>query len=268
MTDDVPPAPIDTSVSHSARVWNYWLGGTDNYPVDRETGDRVAAVYPDIVLLARAARGFLARAVGYLAGEAGIRQFLDIGSGLPAASNTHQLAQAVAPESRVVYVDNDPVVLAHARALLASAPEGVTDYVDADLRDPGKILAEAARTLDLAEPVALTLIAILHHVSDYDEARSIVHRLVEAVPSGSYLVMSHSTNAIHGAVSDEAVGQWNRFGKPPVTLRSPGQIAGLLDGLELVEPGVVSTTRWRPDVTGPAGPPAEVDQFCAVARTP
>ena len=268
VTDDVPPAPIDTSVSHSARVWNYWLGGTDNYPVDRETGDRVAAVYPDIVLLARAARGFLARSVGYLAGEAGIRQFLDIGSGLPAASNTHQLAQAVAPESRVVYVDNDPVVLAHARALLASAPEGVTDYVDADLRDPGKILAEAARTLDLAEPVALTLIAILHHVSDYDEARSIVNRLVEAVPSGSYLVMSHSTNAIYGAVSDEAVGQWNKFGKPPVTLRSPEQIAGLLDGLEVIEPGVVSTTRWRPDVTDTDGPPQEVDQFCAVARKP
>jgi hypothetical protein len=268
VTDNSSAPLIDTSVSHSARVWNYWLGGKDNYPVDRETGDRVAAVYPDIVLLARAARGFLARSVRYLAGEPGIQQFLDVGTGLPTASNTHQIAQAVAPESRVVYVDNDPIVLAHARALLTSAPEGATDYVDADLRDPGTILGEAARTLNLAEPVAITLIAILHHVSDYDEARSIVSRLIEGVPSGSYLVMSHSTNAIYGAVSDEAVAQWNKFGKPPVTLRSPEQIAGLLDGLELIEPGVVSTPRWRPDLSDVSGPPREVDQFCAVARKP
>jgi hypothetical protein len=268
VTDNSSAPLLDTSVSHSARVWNYWLGGKDCYPVDREAGDRVAELYPDIVLLARAARGFLARAVRYVAGEPGIRQFLDIGTGLPTASNTHQIAQSVAPESRVVYVDNDPVVLAHARALLTSAPEGATDYVDADLREPGRILGEAARTLDLAEPVAITLIAILHHVSDYDEARSIVSRLIEAVPSGSYLVISHSTNVIYGAASDEAVGQWNKFGKPPVTLRSPQQIAGFLDGLELIEPGVVSTPRWRPDRTDIGGPPREVDQFCAVARKP
>jgi hypothetical protein len=165
-------------------VWNYWLGGKDNYPVDREAGDRVAELYPDIVLLARAARGFLARAVRYLVGGPGIRQFLDIGTGLPTASNTHQIAQSVAPESRVVYVDNDPVVLAHARALLTSAPEGATDYVDADLRDPGRILGEAARTLELVKPFAITLIAILHHVSDYDQARSIMSRLIEAVRRG------------------------------------------------------------------------------------
>ncbi|MGH3273003.1 MAG: SAM-dependent methyltransferase [Streptosporangiaceae bacterium] len=268
MTDDSPAPLLDTSVSHSSRVWNYWLGGKDCYPVDREAGDRVAELYPDIVLLARAARGFLTRAVRFLAAERGIRQFLDIGTGLPTASNTHQIAQSVAPESRVVYVDNDPVVLAHARALLSSAPEGATDYLDADLRDPGKILGEAARTLDLAEPVAITLIAILHHVSDYDEARSIVSRLIEAVPSGSYLVMSHSTNAIYGAISDEAVGQWNKFGKPPVTLRSPELIAGLFNGLELIEPGLVSTPRWRPDVTDLGEPLRDVDQFCAVARKP
>jgi hypothetical protein len=266
VTDDAPAQLIDATVSHSARVWNYWLGGTDYYPVDREAGDRVAERYPDIVLLARAARGFLTRAVRYLVQEQGIRQFLDIGAGLPTASNTHQLAQAVAPDARVVYVDNDPVVLAHARALLTSAPEGATDYIDADLRDPGRILAAAARTLNLAEPVAITLIAILHHVSDYDEARLIVRRLIEAVPSGSYLVMSHSTNAIYGAVSDDAVAQWNKFGTPPVTLRSPEQIAGLLDGVDVIEPGVVSTPRWRPDVGG--GPARDVDQFCAVARTP
>jgi S-adenosyl methyltransferase len=268
VTDDVPAQLIDASVSHSARVWNYWLGGEDCYPVDRAAGDRVAALYPDIVLLARAARGFLARAVRYLAGEPGIRQFLDIGAGLPAASNTHQIAQSVAPESRVVYVDNDPVVLAHARALLAGAPAGATDYVGADLRDPGRILGAAARTLDLSEPVAITLIAILHHVGDYDEARSIVRRLVEGVPPGSYVVLAHSSNAIYGAVSDEAVAQWNKFGRPAVTLRSPEQIAGLLDGLDLIEPGVVPTPRWRPDATADGHPARDVDQFCAVARTP
>jgi hypothetical protein len=268
VTDDSSVPLIDTTVSHSARVWNYWLGGKDCYPVDREVGDRVAEMYPDIILLARAARSFLARAVRYLAAEPGIRQFLDIGTGLPTASNTHQIAQSIAPESRIVYVDNDPVVLAHARALLTSTPEGATDYVSADLRDPGKILREAARTLDFTKPIAITLIAILHHVPDYDEARSIVDRFMEAVPSGSYLVISHSTNVIYGAASDEAVGRWNKFGKPPVTLRTPEQIAGFLDGLELLAPGVVSTPRWRPDVAAIDSPPREVDQFCAVARKP
>jgi hypothetical protein len=269
VTDGSSVPQIDTTVSHSARVWNYWLGGKDCYPVDREVGDRVAEIYPDIVLLARAARSFLTRAVRYLAGEAGIRQFLDIGTGLPTVNNTHEVAQSVAPESRIVYADNDPLVLVHARALLTSTPEGVTDYIDADLRDPGEILREAARTLDFTEPIAITLIAILHHITDYGEARSIVNRLMEAAPSGSYLVISHSTNVIFGAVSDEAVGRWNKFGKPPVTLRSPDQIARFFDGLELLEPGVVSTPRWRPDVTDiGGGDPREVDQFCAVGRKP
>jgi S-adenosyl methyltransferase len=269
VTNDSPASLIDTTVSHSARVWNYWLGGKDNYPVDREVGDRVAEMYPDIVLLARAARGFLTRAVQYLAGEAGIRQFLDVGTGLPTVNNTHQIAQSIAPESRVVYADNDPLVLAHARALLTSSPEGATDYVDADLRDPGKILQEAARTLDFSKPVAITLIAILHHITDFDEARSIVARLMGAVPSGSYLVVSHSTNAIYGAVSDEAVGRWNKFGKPPVILRSPEQIAEFFDGLEVLEPGVVSTPRWRPDLADIGGAGArDVDQFGAVGRKP
>ena len=269
MTSDSPAPLIDTTVSHSARVWNYWLGGKDYYPVDREAGDRVAAMYPDIVLLARAARAFLTRAVLHLAGEAGIRQFLDVGTGLPTVNNTHQVAQSVAPESRVVYADNDPLVLAHARALLTSSPEGATDYIDADLHDPGTILQEAARTLNFTQPVAITLIAILHHISDYGQARSIVDRLMEAVPSGSYLVISHSTNVIYGAVSDEAVGRWNKFGKPPVTLRSPEQIAGFFDGLELLEPGVVSTPRWRPDIADiGGGVPRDVDQFCGVGRKP
>ena len=269
VSNDSPAPLIDTTVSHSARVWNYWLGGKDHYPVDREVGDRVAEMYPDIVQLARAARAFLTRAVQYLAGEAGIRQFLDVGTGLPTVNNTHEVAQSIAPESRVVYADNDPLVLAHARALLTSSPQGATDYVDADLRDPAKILHEAARTLDFSKPVAITLIAILHHITDYDEARSIVNSLMEAVPPGSYLVISHSTNVIYGAASDEAVGRWNKFGKPPVILRSPEQIAHFLDGLEVLEPGVVSTPRWRPNVADIGGAsPREVDQFCAVGRKP
>jgi S-adenosyl methyltransferase len=269
VTADSPAPLIDTTVSHSARVWNYWLGGKDHYPVDRQVGDRVAEMYPDIVLLARAARGFLTRAVRYLAGEAGIRQFLDIGTGLPTVNNTHQVAQSLAPDSRVVYADNDPLVLAHARALLTSSRQGATDYVDADLRDPARILQEAARTLDLAKPVAITLIAILHHITDFSEARSIVTRLMDAVPSGSYLVVSHSTNVLYGAVSDEAVARWNKFGKPPVILRTPEQIAQFFDGLDVLEPGVVPTTRWRHDAAQiGAGSVRDVDQFCAVGRKP
>ncbi|HET9972123.1 MAG TPA: SAM-dependent methyltransferase [Streptosporangiaceae bacterium] len=268
MTADSPAPPLDTSVAHSARVWNYWLGGKDNYQVDRETGDRVAELYPDIVLLAQAARGFLARAVGYLAADAGVRQFLDIGTGLPTASNTHQIAQAAAPDSRVVYVDNDPVVLAHARALLTSSPQGATDYLDADLRDTGAILQAASRTLDFTRPAAITLIAILHHISDYGQARSIVNRLMDAVPSGSYLAIAHSTNVIYGAASDEAVARWNKFGKPPVTLRSPQEISRFFDGLDLLPPGLVSTTRWQPGHAGTGSEGREVDQFCGLARKP
>jgi hypothetical protein len=258
---------INESVPHSARVWNYWLGGKDHYDVDRETGERVAQVYPAIVDIARYARVFLQRAVRFMAEEGGIRQFLDIGTGLPTADNTHQIAQRVAPDAKVVYVDNDPLVLSHARALLTSSPEGETAYLHADLHDPEDILAKARETLDLEKPVAITLIAILHHIGDYDEARSIVARLLDAVPSGSYLALSHSTNAVHGAVSDEAVANYNRFGRPPVTLRPLEQIAGFFDGLELLEPGLVSTPRWRPEPS-PFGLPDEIDQFCGVARKP
>src|SRR5438876_8267911 len=198
MTDDRSPAhgepgpdgpdatagtAIDTSVPHSARIWNYWLGGKDNYAVDRAAGDAYVEVFPGIVDVARAGRAFLARAVRYLALEAGIRQFLDVGTGLPTADNTHQIAQRAAPESRIVYVDNDPLILAHARALLTSTPEGATDYIDADLHDPETILREAARTLDFTKPVALMLMGILGHVKDDDEVRSIIKRLMDALPS-------------------------------------------------------------------------------------
>jgi O-methyltransferase involved in polyketide biosynthesis len=270
VTDAGPASPeptgMDPSVSHSARIWNYWLGGKDNYAVDRAAGDRVAEMLPIIVVQARADRAFLGRAVRYLAGEAGIRQFLDIGTGLPTADNTHEVAQRVAPESRVVYVDNDPLVLVHARALLTSAPEGKTDYIQADLRNPGEILAQAARTLDLAQPTALLLLGILHHIPDTAEAQSIVRQLTAALAPGSFLAINHSTSAISGEAMEEAVRHWNRVGTPTMTLRTPGQVGEFFAGLELLPPGVVSCSRWRPEV-GPDGElPPEVDEFCGVAR--
>ena len=259
---------LDTSVSHSARIWNYWLGGKDNFAVDREAGDRVAAMLPVIVAQARADRAFLGRAVRYLAGQEGIRQFLDIGTGLPTADNTHQVAQRVAPDARVVYVDNDPMVLAHARALLSSSPAGVCDYIDADLREPGTILSGAARTLDFTQPVALMLLGVLHHISDTDQAYSIVRRLMAALAAGSFLSINHSTSAISGAAMEEAVAHWNQVGTPSMTLRTPQQIAQFFDGLDLLEPGVVSCSLWRPDISPPGGQPPEVDEFCGVGRKP
>ncbi len=269
MADDVPrpgqsAREIDTTVAHPARIWNYWLGGKDNYAADRDVGDQTLKVYPEIANLARQQRAFLGRAVRFLAGEAGVRQFLDIGTGLPTVDNTHEVAQRVAPESRIVYVDNDPLVLAHARALLTSSPEGVTDYIEADLHDPGHILAEAARTLDLDQPVAITMLGILIFISDDDEATSIVRQLVGALAPGSYLALTHTTNAIHGARTDEAVRVWNEGGSVPMVIRTPDQIAGFFDGLDLLEPGIVPLSRWRPE-PDPWGS-AEVDEFCGVAR--
>ena len=209
---------------------------------------------------ARADRAFLGRAIRYLAGEEGIRQFLDIGTGLPTADNTHQVAQRVAPESRIVYADNDPMVLTHARALLTSTPEGACDYVEGDLREPDKILAQAARTLDFTKPVGLMLLGILHHIP--------VRRLVSALAPGSFVAVNHSTSAVHGAAMEEAVAHWNRVGTPSMTLRTPEQITRFFDGLELLEPGVISCSRWRPDLTPAGGQPPEVDEFCGVARKP
>ena len=272
MADEVaaagPGPKLDTTVSHSARIWNYWLGGKDNYAVDREAGDKVAAMLPSIVAQARADRAFLGRAIRDLAGDEGIRQFLDIGTGLPTADNTHQVAQRVAPESRIVYADNDPMVLTHARALLTSTPEGACDYIDGDLREPEKILAQAAGTLDFANPVALMLLGILHHIPDTDQAYSIVRRLVASLPPGSFLTINHSTSAVHGAAMEEAVAHWNRVGTPSMTLRTPEQIAAFFTGLDLLPPGVVSCSRWRPDLTPAGGQPVEVDEFCGVARKP
>jgi O-methyltransferase involved in polyketide biosynthesis len=261
-----PGPKLDTTVSHSARIWNYWLGGKDNYAVDRDAGDKVAAMLPSIVAQARADRAFLGRAITYLAGQEGIRQFLDIGTGLPTADNTHEVAQRIAPASRIVYADNDPLVLAHARALLTSSPEGVCDYLDGDLRDPDGIVAQAARTLDFTEPVALMLLGVLHHIPDTAQAYAIVARLMAALAPGSFLAVNHSTSAIHGAAMEDAVAHWNKVGTPTMTLRTPEQITRFFDGLDLLPPGVVSCSLWRPSPTG--GPPAPVDEFCGVARKP
>jgi O-methyltransferase involved in polyketide biosynthesis len=260
-------AEIDTTVSHSARIWDYWLGGKENYPVDRELGDQISAVLPDIVQQARADRMFLGRAVRFLAGEAGIRQFLDIGTGLPTVDNTHEVAQRVAPESRIVYVDNDPLVLTHARALLTSTPAGATDYLDADMHDPDSILEGAAATLDFTKPVAVTMLGVLWHVVDNDEAYALIDRLLDAVPAGSYLAIAHPTIEITGEKMAEAIRQWNQFGKPPGIHRTPAEISGFFNRLELVEPGVVSCPRWRPEAT-PFGEPEEMDQFCGVGKKP
>ncbi len=259
---------INIAVPQSARIWNYWLGGKDNYPVDREVGAQFREIFPGILPVARASRAFLARSVRYLAGAAGIRQFLDIGTGLPSANNTHEVAQRVAPDSRIVYVDNDPLVLTHARALLTSTPEGACQYIDADLREPDVLLHAAVPTLDFGQPVALMLNGILGHIIDDAEAYAIVNRLLDALPSGSYLALNDGTNVIRGKEFDEAMQVWNQASSAPYCLRSIEQIARFFDGLELVEPGVVSCPRWRPDVNPFGGVPAEVDAFGGVGRKP
>jgi S-adenosyl methyltransferase len=263
------PPEIDTEVPNSARIWNYWLGGKDNFPADREAGDDYRAIYPEIVDVARASRRFLTRAVRYLAGQAQVRQFLDIGTGLPTADNTHEVAQRVAPDAKVVYVDNDPVVLAHARALLTTTTrQGDTAYIDADLHDPDAILGAAARTLDFTQPIGLMLLGILGHIEDDEEARSIVKRLMDALPPGSYLTICDGTNDISEA-GVEAQRRYNESGAVPYRLRSATQVTAFFEGLEVVEPGVVSCPRWRPDPDDRSrGLPAEMDQFAGVGRKP
>lgn len=262
---------IDSTVPHSARVWNYFLGGKDHYPVDREMGDQYRQIFPQIIDIARTDRAFLGRAVRHLAGEAGIRQFLDIGTGLPTMDNTHEVAQRVAPESRIVYVDNDPLVLAHAQALLTSTPEGVCDYIHADLHEPDEILAAAARTLDFGRPVAIMLLGILHFIPDFDEVHRIVTHLLDAVPAGSHLALTHATFDLGGQTAAEANAEaqqaWNDKAAETITPRTREQVLRFFDGLELLEPGLVSMSRWRPEAS-PWGEPAEVAGYCGVARKP
>ncbi|HZC40000.1 MAG TPA: SAM-dependent methyltransferase [Streptosporangiaceae bacterium] len=238
---------FDTSAAHIARVYDYWLGGKDNYEADRRAGDAAIEVYPDIVRSVKANRAFLARVVRYLARDAGIRQFLDIGTGIPTANNTHEVAQSAVPSSRVVYVDNDPVVLAHARALLTGGPEGATDYIDADLRDTGTILDHARQTLDFARPVAVMLIAILHVIGDEDRPADIVARLLDAVPPGSYLAMSHVASDIVPGPAAEMVRRLNLSVQEKTNPRTQAAVTRYFDGLELIEPGVVRVQHWRPD---------------------
>jgi hypothetical protein len=235
---------FDVTRAHPARVYNYWLGGKDNYAADRAAASEVIAAMPNIVPTAQANRAFLRRAVQYLVEEAGVRQFLDIGTGLPTAQNTHEVAQELAPESRIVYVDNDPIVLAHARALLTSTREGATDYLQADARDPEQILREAARTLDFGQPVAVMLLAIMQFIPDPDGPHQIVARLMDAVPPGSYLAMSHATLDFDPS-GGPAADRYNARVAAQLTPRTRAQVAGFFEGLDLVEPGLVPLARWR-----------------------
>lgn len=261
--DDGERQRLRTDVPHSARVWNYLLGGKDNYAPDREVGEMILQSFPDIARIARLQRRFLARAVRMLAGELGVRQFLDIGTGLPTVDNTHEVAQRVAPDSRIVYVDDDPLVLAHARALLTSTPEGACAYLDADVRAPETILARAAETLDFGEPVALTMLGIMGQLPDSDDPYAIAARLLDALPPGSYLALSDGTDTNPGL--NEAIAAYNAGSASSYHLRSPDQIARFFDGLDLIPPGVVNTTAWHPDGSEVQGT-SEVDAICGLAR--
>jgi hypothetical protein len=261
-------AQIDARHAHPARVYDFWLGGKDNFAADREAAREAMTANPEIVTEARANRAFLVRAVHYLAARSGVRQFLDIGSGLPAAPNTHEVAQGVAAESRVVYVDNDPIVLTHSRAMLVSGPEGRCDYVDTDLRDPAAILEAAAATLDFRRPVAVLLMLVLHLIPDPDSPREIVTALLRALPAGSYLALSHPASDLRTAETGEMTRRLNqRMSGTLATLRDRAQVAEYFAGLDLVEPGLVQPQRWRPGPAAADDGPGTVAVWCGVART-
>ncbi|WP_236048091.1 SAM-dependent methyltransferase [Paractinoplanes ovalisporus] len=261
VTDDLA-SRLNVEVPHSARVWNYWLGGKDNFAPDRAVGDQVKAVFPEIVDAARQTRAFLGRAVTFLAAEQGVRQFLDVGTGLPTVDNTHEVAQRVAPTAKIVYVDNDPLVLSHARALLTSTDEGVTTYIDKDLKDARAVIAEARRTLDFSQPIALMMLGVMGHVESPAEARDVVRGLVAELPSGSFLAMSDGTATSERVI--ESHRQYNESGAVPYHLRSVEDFTAFFDGLALVEPGIVPIPEWRPaDDTK-----IVVDGYAGVARKP
>lgn len=258
---------FDPRTPNSARMWNYWLGGKDNYAADRATAEAVIAAFPALPVIARQARRFLVDVVQQLAAAHGVRQFLDIGAGLPTADNTHEVAQRVAPDSRVLYVDNDPVVLAHARALLTSTPDGKTDFIQADLRDTETILAQAARTLDLSQPVAILLIAVLHFIGEKDDPYAIVARLMDAAPSGSYLVLAHAASDTGTADTQEGLQIYNERSPVQLTPRSRQQIDRLVAGLDPVGPGVVPMSQWfEPGPIGSGG--ADLAGYYGVLRKP
>jgi hypothetical protein len=261
--DEDLSAQLQPNVPHAARIWNYWMGGKDNFAADRAAGDAVAQVYPEIVLMAQQSRRFLVRVVRHLAAEAGIRQFLDVGTGLPTMQNTHEVAQRIAPESRIVYVDNDPLVLVHARALLVdTTDEGVTTYVHADYHDPEKILAEAAEALDFQEPVAVMFMGVMGYEPDLDVVRSIVARTMSETASGSHLVLWDGTDTAPAVVA--GAQKLADSGGVPYILRSPEQLASCFEGLTMVEPGLVQITKWRPDDADVE----RIDAYGAVAYKP
>ncbi|MBV9141487.1 MAG: SAM-dependent methyltransferase [Pseudonocardiales bacterium] len=274
MADTRPPRPdsaltstIRFDVPHSARIWNYWMGGKDNYAVDRAAGDAFAELFPDIVTVAKQTRQFLIRVVRFLAGEAGVRQFLDIGTGLPTMQNTHEVAQQVAPESRIVYVDNDPLVLAHARALLHNTtPEGVTTYVEANFHDPELIISDARNVLNFRQPIAVMFLSVLGHVADVEEMHSIVARMMAAVPSGSYLALSDTTKT--SAAHTEALAKYAETGAIPYRQSSVEQIRQCFEGLEMVDPGLVPINQWRPDTVEIGKIKPFKINYGAVARKP
>jgi hypothetical protein len=249
---------------HPARVWNYWLGGRDFFAADKAAGEEISREFPHLADIAQAERAFLVRAVRFLAGPARIRQFLDIGAGLPAGGNTHEIAQRIAPDTGIVYADNDPAVILHAKALLsspmlASTPEGTVGYTDADLRDVAAVLAGAGSTLDLSKPVALVLLGVLGHVDDYGAARSITSQLMDALPAGSYLVIADgvtgnpATSSAQRRYDETARPRYGASAPAPYLLRRPDELTSFFAGLDLVEPGVVPCPRWRPDRHGPGG---------------
>ncbi|MFI7454289.1 SAM-dependent methyltransferase [Nonomuraea sp. NPDC049714] len=263
-----PSAEIDTTTPHQARVWNFLLGGKDYYQVDRATAEHLEQhVYPGIKDIALHARAFLGRAVRYVAEEAGIRQYLDIGTGLPTADNTHDVAQRVDPTSRIVYVDNDPLVLVHAQALLASHPDGACDYIEADVRDPDAILTHAARTLDLSRPTALMLLGVMGTITDNEQAYALTKHLMAALPSGSYLILEDGTNTVKPKEAAEAAQLVEEGQVYDYRLRTPEEITRFFDGLRLIDPGVVSVSRWGVE-SEVFGVPEMVDAYCGVAVKP
>ena len=260
------PDGVDVSVPHSARVWNHWLGGKDNYPVDRAFGDQIVSLYPQIAVDARAGRAFLVRAITHLAAREGVRGFLDLGTGLPTHQNTHEIAQAVAPESRVVYVDNDPMVVAHARALLTGSRDGATAFVDADLRDPSLVLSRAGEVLDLDRPVALSIIGVLGHVPTMAEATDLVRAYMSDLPSGGFLVVGDNVMP-DDPVAIEALERWNEGAALAYRTHTLPEFTSYFDGLELLEPGVVPSTRWRPE-NSKVGTVPRTDMYAGVAHNP
>jgi hypothetical protein len=261
---------IDTTVPVSARIWNYWLGGKDYYQVDKEAGDQFLALYPGIANLARAGRLFISRTVTWLAREADVRQFLDIGTGLPVKDNTHEVAQRTATDARVVYVDNDPLVLAHARALLTGTRPGTTDYVEADLNHPEELVRIARGKLDFSQPIAVMIMGVLGHIGNPEEnddefARTVVEQLKETLPAGSYLAIYESANTVPS--NNEAIRTYNQTGAAPYRLRNVRQIVRFFDGFDVEEPGIVPVQEWRPDELS-AALPKDIHAWGGIARKP